>query len=350
MTNNGISIDRVKQALIVIGCIALVFGSWMSYSFGTSMKFAHGVILGVLTVFAAIMFVAIDHLKANGLKGWKINAITALSIIFLGVEFLSHVGYTVGTRVENTEMTGVQNTKYSDSREQVVDNKANVKMWQERLAQLKWNGVVTADALRAKLPGLELAIAQESKRGGCGPICLQRTKERDDVQSDIAKAEEAANLTKQIAATQALVDKYREKAAVTEFKSSPIVNQTKFMGQLVTLSLEPDQAALTWTQIAIAAVISLVTTFLSPFAFYLAFGDNLHKASASRAPTNPAAFNPLASVPAVPPVEHRYAPPPTTTEKHTHEVRQPIMVDDRKGFAAILEQLKADPRMQGMAA
>ena len=79
MNTNGISIDRVKQALIIIGCIALVFGAWMSYSFGTSMKFAHGVILGVLTVFAAIMFVAIDHLKANGLKGWKINAITALT-------------------------------------------------------------------------------------------------------------------------------------------------------------------------------------------------------------------------------------------------------------------------------
>jgi len=342
MTN----IDKIRRGLIVIGTIGLLSGAWMSFSFGAAMTLAHGITLALLTCLAAIMFTAIDWLKAGGLAGWKVKTLTGLAVVFLGAELFSHVGYTVGTRVENTEMTGVQNVKYSDTREQVVDNKANLKMWQERLTQLKWNGVVTADALRAKLPGLELAIAQESKRGGCGPICLQRTKERDEVQSDIARAEEAANLTKQIAATQNLVDKYRENSAKVEYKSSPIVNQTKFISQIATASLEPGKEALTWAQISIGLLIALVTTFLPPFAYYLAFGDTLHKAGASRAPTSTAAFNPLTSVPSVPPVEHRYTSPPqtTTTEKHTHQMLQPVYVDDHK-WKAMIDKLINDPRI-----
>jgi len=115
---------------------------------------------------------------------------------------------------------------------------------------------------------------------------------------------------------------------------------------LATVSLEPGKEALTWAQIAIGFLIALVTTFLTPYAFYLAFGDMAHKASASRAPTNPASFNPLTSVPSVPPVEARFAPPPTTTEKHSHtrEMLQPVMVDDTK-WRAMIEKLMADTRV-----
>jgi hypothetical protein len=171
-------------------------------------------------------------------------------------------------------------------------------------------------------------------------------KSKADLEARIAVSEQAADLTKQINATQSLIDKSREKAAVTEFKSSPIVNQTKFVSQLATVSLEPGAAALTWAQIAIGFLIALVTTFLTPYAFYLAFGDMAHKASASRAPANPAAFKPFASTPSVPPIEARYAPAPqpTTTERHTHQMMQPIMVDDSK-WKAMVDKLMADHRV-----
>ena len=272
-------IERIKRILITVGTVGLVSGAYMSFSFGAAMSLAHGITLALLTVLAAVMFTAIDHLRRNGCSRGMTRALTTLAFVFLGAELFSHVGYSVGTRVENTELTGVQNVKYTDTREAVVDHKANLSLWQAQLAQLKWSGTVSADALRARLPGLELAIAQESKRGGCGPVCLQRTKERDDVQAQIGSAEAANDLSKRIEATQRLIDKSREQSAVTEFKSSPIVNQTKFVSQIATASLEPGTAALTWAQIAIGLLIALVTTFLPPFAFYLAFGDNMHKAN-----------------------------------------------------------------------
>lgn len=277
------TIDNIKKLLLFIGAAGLISGAWMSFSFGAAMSLAHGITLALLSCLAAVMFTAIDHLRAHGLTPWKSYVLSALAVVFLGAELFSHIGYSVGTRVENTEMTGIQNTKYEDSREQVVDNKKNLAMWNERLGKLEtengWAATVTAESLRSKLPGLNLQIEQEAKRGGCGPNCLRYTKERDDVQAQIAIAEEKTDLTKKIEATQKLVDKYREKSATVEYKSSPIINQTKFVAQLATVSLEPGKEPLTWVQIAIGALIAVVTTFLSPFAFYLAFGDLLHKPS-----------------------------------------------------------------------
>jgi len=272
-------IDKIKRGMLAVSMIALASGAWMSYSFGAAMSLAHGLTLALLTIVAAFMFVLIDHLRANGLAPWKAGLLSAVACIFLAAEFFSHVGYTIGTRVENTELTGVQNTKYEDSREQVVDNKANLAMWKARLAKLEaengWAATVTAEALRAKLPGLNLAIEQESKRGGCGPRCLQFTKDRDETQAQIAIAEEKTDLTKKIEATQKLVDRYREKSAETKYASSPIVNQTKFVAQIATVSLDPGREPLTWVQIAIGFLIAIVTTFLAPYVNYLVFGDGL---------------------------------------------------------------------------
>ena len=287
-------IERIKRILIAVGTVGLFSGAYMSFSFGAAMSLAHGITLALLTVLAAVMFTAIDHLRRNGCSPGMTRALTALAFVFLGAELFSHVGYSVGTRVENTELTSVQNVKYTDTREAVVDHKANLVMWQDRLktltAQHAWAPVTKADGLRSELATLRDRIEDEKKgkrgrKAGCGTECERLQNEANALDQRIAIAEEAANLTKQINATQALIDKSREKAAVTEYKSSPIVNQTKFVSQIATASLEPGTAALTWAQIAIGLLIALVTTFLPPFAFYLALGDNMHKANPHQATT-----------------------------------------------------------------
>lgn len=278
-----LTIDQIKSRIMLpVGVAALISGALMSFSFGAAMSLAHGVTLGLLTFVAAFMFPLIDQLRINGASKLKTGALTALAIVFLGAELFSHVGYTVGTRVENTEMTGVQNTKYTDTREAVVDHKANLVMWKDRLAKLTeqngWSVTTTADALRAQLETAQKAIDLEAARGGCKSRCQIEMKKKADLETQIAIAEERKDLTKQITATQALIDKSREKAAVTEYKSSPIVNQTKFVAQLSTMSLDPGAGPTTWVQIAIGVLVALVTTFLPPYVFELIFGAGAHKA------------------------------------------------------------------------
>lgn len=280
MNPHSLDIARIKTTLVVTGAIALIAGAAMAFSFGATMSYKHALILALLSIVAAVMPTMIDYLHKQGRKPTA-YALTAIAALFIGAEYFSHLGYTIGHRVADTDQTRVQNVRYDDAREQVVDNRKNLDMWKAQLARLEsengWAASVTADALRAKLPALELAIAQEAKRGGCGPVCLQRTRERDQVQEQIATAEARTDLTKRIVATQRLVDTYRERSATTEHRSSPIVNQTKFVAQIWTTNLEPGAEPMTWTQIGIGALIALVTTFLAPVCFFMAFGDAQHQ-------------------------------------------------------------------------
>lgn len=269
-------IETVKAINFKLGAAALVVGCLMTFEFGRSMSLLHAASLCVLTIAAAFLPAYVHHL-------WNDNAkptaaiLGAICVLFIGVEYFSHLGYTVGHRVRDEQETGVTNAKFDDARESLKSERANLDMWRKQLADLQaqnaWATTVTADALRAKLPGLDLAIAQEAKRGGCGPKCLERTKERDTIASQIATTETVADLKKRIEATQRVIDGKTTTAANTEFKSSKIVNQTMFVSQLATLELDPGKAAFTWSQIAIGAAIALVTTFLPAVCFFVAFRD-----------------------------------------------------------------------------
>lgn len=283
-------INRIKTMLVAIGTVALVFGAWMSYSFGAAMSFKHGVILALLTFVAAVMPTMIDYLAKCGQRS-KAIALAIICAPFMFAEYGSHLGYTVGNRVSDVELTSVQNAKFDGRKQEVEEAKGTVKMFAERLATLTkerdamisanpWAPTVSADGLRAQIATADEAIRQEEKRGGCGPKCLELKRSKSDLENRIATAErvasigtEIAKLNTQIEASKRVIASAREKADNTEFKSSVVVNQTKFVSQLWTTSLEPGQDALTWTQIAIGALIALVTTFLAPVCYFMAFAD-----------------------------------------------------------------------------
>lgn len=269
-------IGTVKRVNLYIGTAALVTGCLMAAEFGRSMSLLHAATLCLLSVAAAFLFPYVDHLRRNGSRT-AATGLAVVGVIFISVEYFSHLGYTVGHRVRDTEETLVQNTKYDGRQEQVAEAKASLALAEKQLSALMdqnaWAASVTADALRARLESANLAITQEAKRGGCGKLCLERTKERDGLQSQIATAEQKGKLLDQIESTKKWIASAREKAEGTQHVSSKIVSQTKFVSQLATLELEPGKAALTWSQIAIGAMIALVTTFLAPVCYFIAFGD-----------------------------------------------------------------------------
>jgi len=274
-------IATVKKVLVASGMVALVSGAFMAFSFGREMSYLHAVTLGLLSIVAAFMPTMIDHMRKAG-RTPTAAVLGMLCTIFIGAEYFSHLGYTIGHRVRDTEETGVQNTKYTDTREQVADHRKNLAMWQAQLAKLQsdnaWAATVKADGLRSELATLKARVEEEKKgnrgrKAGCGKECERLQNEANALEQRIATVEQASDLTKRIEATQRLVDASREKAATTQHRSSSIINQTKFVGQLWTASLEPGAEAMTWTQIAIGALIAIVTTFLAPVCFFMAFGD-----------------------------------------------------------------------------
>ncbi len=223
------------QLLFALALAALAVDAAISYEYGVSMTRLHGLGFALVAITFCILPDVASMEWSKGNKGAAMAL--ALCCVPLGVvAYQSHIGYGAGVRVGDMQQTGVTNAKFDDARESLKSERANLDMWRKQLADLEaqnaWATTVTADSLRAKLPSLELAIAQEAKRGGCGPKCLERTKERDTITAQIATTEKVADLGKRIEATQRILDGKTTKAASADFKSSTVVNQNGVFAKL----------------------------------------------------------------------------------------------------------------------
>jgi hypothetical protein len=256
-----------------LGFVSLCVAAGMTFKFGWSMSVLHALGLGVLSIVASFLPEAAYRLGEDG-KGYLAGVIALAAVPLLGVEYFSHVGYTVGQRVENTQQTGVHNTKFEDARKSLASDEANLTLWKEHLDRLKgenpWVTSVSADGLKAQVAAADEAIKQEERRGGCGPKCLGLMKEKAGLEERIALASEAGKLAKQIEATQRIIDGKTEVASKATFESSPVVNQTAFVAKLVGMSLEPDAATQEGSQIGISASLALANVLLTPICFLIA--------------------------------------------------------------------------------
>lgn len=260
-----------------VGVVVLVVAAAMSWDFGSSVSLKHAAFLAALTFVAAFGPEAAYKAWEERKKGSAI-AIALICAPLLLIEFYSHAGYTAGLRGTNVETAHVQNTKFDSRQDEIKEGRASLAMWEKRLAELEaqnaWVATVTADALRAQLASANLAIEQETARGGCKAKCLARTKERDDLMSRIALAEEKSTLTKNIEATKRVLADARDKAAVTEHKSSSVVHQNQFLAKAVALigyqSLEPSKTMETATEQSASIMMAIAGTGLPAFCLFIA--------------------------------------------------------------------------------
>lgn len=264
-----------------LGIVALIVDAAISYQYGVSLTTLHGLGFALVAIFFALLpDAAYSEIEAKRIASGAVMA--ALCVPLGMVAFYSHLGYGAGVRLGDMQQTGVQNVRYDDAREKVADNKRNVALWTTQLDELRaaapWVATVSANGLRAQLAPMQKDIELETRRGGCGPKCQKLMKSKADIEERIGKAEQRANLEKQIAATQKLVDEYREAAAKTDFKSSAVVNQNNVAAQLwlamtgadADKAINPDQVTASFTSIFIAGGGSLAFMIMAPVGFFLA--------------------------------------------------------------------------------
>lgn len=285
MHNPTADVKMIRKIALVLGTAGLAVASVMAFKFGLSMSFSHALLLGLLTLSGSILWPYAGHLRAAG-AGRSATMFLIIASGFLVAEYFSHIGYTVGQRVMETEDTGYKNAAYKLKQESVPRNAALLAGMKSDLEKMQaanaWAATVSADGLRAQIAPMDLAIEQETARGGCGPKCLGLTRDKAAIQDKIAIAEKVDDLTKQIGIMQAMVNTKEGEATTAEFKSSAIVAQTNFVAQIGTQSLDPDRSAQIWTQIGIGALLALVTTFFAPAMFAIAWGPEAYGQGVAR--------------------------------------------------------------------
>jgi hypothetical protein len=270
-------LDPFGRFWLWLGLIALAAAAAMSYSFGVDVSIKHGIFLAILSVVAAFGPMASEMLWGRGRKGPAI-ATALICVPLLGIEFYSHAGFTAGLRGSNLDVAMVQNTKWQGAQDGVTESKTDLARWEKRLADLEaanvWAPTVTAEALRAQLASANLAIDLEAKRGGCKSLCLARTKERDEIASKVAIAEEHGELTKKIEATRRVIETARKEASATDHKVSAVGKQNEALRTWVAMVVNGDTKATEFQSAAAQEsanlAMAIAGTGLPAFALFLA--------------------------------------------------------------------------------
>jgi hypothetical protein len=331
------SFATLQRIFLGVGAVGLVVSCLMTFKFGISMSWLHALALCLVTICAAFIFPFRAFVQRMGFTG-AARSLAVLGTFFVGVELFSHVGYTIGQRQDSSVHAVAQNAAYEAQQSSMAEEKTNLSMWRQHLEKLQaenaWVATVSADGLRAQVAAATLAIEQEAARGGCGPRCLERTREKGMLEDRIALAERASDLTKKIEATQRILDTKTEVATTAKVGFSPVKAQTDFVGQLWLLTtgtegekaLNPDAVTLSVTQILIGFFIALAATFLPTAAFYMAFfghkpqmdlGED--EAPARTASAQPAAAYTTNSNGSVPSVQGgALQPSPSRSESNTY--------------------------------
>lgn len=300
---------------LALGLFSLAAAAGMSFAVGWKMTALHAIFLACLSFVTAFLPEAAYKAWNEGKKGVAI-ALTLIAPPLFAVEFGQHAAYTAGIRGHDLATTKVQNIKFDDGRGNVEEAKKTLAMFEKRLADLqgenKWTTSVTADALRAKLQSLNLAIDLEAKRGGCKEKCLARTKERDETASRIAVLERVDETTAKIEATKKVIASAREKAATIEHKSSQTEHMNAFLSKAASFlgkgELTPDAYTEEGTQLSANLAMALVGTGLPALALFVA---GLYRREEEAQP-DPVARETVSLPATIPPIEQRFAPPPTT--------------------------------------
>lgn len=237
----------------------------------------HAVIAFAIAVFFVSCSLASDYIVLFIVDQWRkgsrlvVVGLVAAGAFVCSLNLMSNIG-SVGWQKDMTVTEAkVQTTNYTDIGVTIAKAEDNERIYINRIAQLSeanggWVTTVTADALRARLPGLELAIQQESKRGGCGPICLQRTKERDDVLARIAVREEMSKTEAMLKATREALAKLRDERSKQKPAVAAADSQSRFFASLVKFDLKPSDEAKAWTSVGISTWVA-IGLWVAPILF-----------------------------------------------------------------------------------
>lgn len=271
------NMEAAGRMWLAFGAAALGCAALMCYEYGNQISFKHGAYLAILSAVVAFL-PDVAHLELR--KGRRIiaGAMALIAVPMLGIEFLSHVGYTAGLRGANVETASVQNTRYDDAQKTAEDNAALLASFKKQLADFRakneWSTTVSADALRAQIAVHDKAIENETARKGCKTKCEALMKAKAEVVAKIATIEEGNDLVKKIEAMQALVDKKRDVAAHVEHKSSAVAHQGKSISKLVAFAtvgtFNPTDTIKEGTDQTITLAMAAIGTGLPALCFFVA--------------------------------------------------------------------------------
>lgn len=264
---------------LVLGAVALVVDAWLSGQYGWAQSYGHAIGFALLAIIWCMLpdqTYAAFRRRSYGIAA--VLLVASIPVCIMSAQ--SHLGYGSSVRLGDMQQTDARNARFADARNAVRDNEAAVKILireRDELARAQpWAATVSADGLRSQLQAASLAVEQEAKRGGCGSRCLELTREKASLEERIALAERLTDYGRRIETIHKALGEARAKAAAVEYQSSAVVNINRTAAQLMLAAtgrddpINPDDTAMQWCNILLAAGNTLAFLVMAPVCFLVA--------------------------------------------------------------------------------
>lgn len=273
------------QIALTLGVLAMIVDVAISFKYGWSQTFFHGLGFGLVALFMAVT-PDWAYREVESKRYISAAVMTCLCFPFLAfVAFCSHLGYSASVRVGDIQQANVTNAVYDDGRKAITDAEAEVAMWKGRIdkviEQMPWAATVTADGLRAGLASAEKAIEDEANNGGCKAKCKKRMDEKADLESKIASLEQRRKYEDELKGSLAKLEQARTTASKSKFESSTVANQTNTFAQVGQLfkasmdgnyddALKPSSVWVTVANLLMATGGSIAFLMMAPLGIFVA--------------------------------------------------------------------------------
>ncbi len=224
--------------------------------------------LAFLPVVAAALFGV--GTVSRGVRRWFFNSLGVLVVIIyaggFGANFVSNYGLSSAVFEGNITQANNANLLFSDARSKVERlRKRDVELTSQINFKPKVGGGVwlAPEAYDKLASAAQLIRDNEAKRGGCGPICEQKTQELVDIQAakENAIARQAAIAERKQVRSE--LKEAEEQAAKKPEQVSVAAAQVNALATLFTQTLSPEKSTKDWTLIYVAVAISLAISIFA---------------------------------------------------------------------------------------
>lgn len=200
-------------------------------------------------LFAAIsravggMFLRAAEYRARGAYADWIRCLV-IGTLFAAGNIITDYGSAAAIRDMNTVRATNINTEARDARREVQRLETRIA---EIRNQTAWKTTYLApDAYDGLIRAARLIRDNESKRGGCGPLCEQKTKELETLNADKANAVHRLALKAEMVQLERELVEAKAKSAETQMTSSAALAQVKSVVSWFTGTRNSDETSMFW--------------------------------------------------------------------------------------------------------
>jgi len=216
----------------------------------------------------AVVFFTISYLVFQVWKFWAVKLLAGemrtavillpVAVFFFAYDVVTNYGAGALYRAEEANQAVNQNVNARNAR-------AEVTRLEKRISDIRattaWQGTYNApEAYQELITSANEYIRLEEARGGCGPKCEARMRERDELIAAQANARKRAALKAEMLELEGELKAAKARVFDTPSTASAALTHATNFGAFFTGQLEPDESVRFWSNNGLTAFSALATT------------------------------------------------------------------------------------------